>query len=105
MDYKIVDAVAKEIVVRQYGFCYDLNKSNKSESLYLFIHYDNLMQSIRISNHKDVYDYYFDKEIVSDDIKIDSLKGAIRNVCKSLRKQMLRYGLKIVARQCAEKAC
>lgn len=105
LDYKIVDAIAKEIIVKQYGFCYDLNKSNKSESLYLFIHYDNLMQSIRISNHKDVHDYYFDKEIVSDAIKIESLKGAIKNVCNSLRKSMLHYGFKILARQRADKAC
>lgn len=58
IDYNKVQTLAKEVINKKHGFSFDLNKSNKSESLYLFIHYDNMKKSIRISNHKNIYERY-----------------------------------------------
>lgn len=104
IDYNKVETLAKEVINEKHGFSFDLNKSNKSESLYLFIHYENMMKSIRISNHKNVYDYSFDKEIVSDTINAECLKRAIKNVCEHLKKKRLNYCFRLLAMQSTQQA-
>lgn len=63
IEYNKVEAMAREVVRNYYGFTFELTKSSKSESLYLYIHTDGIMKSMRISNHRNNYDYSFDKEI------------------------------------------
>lgn len=97
VDYNKVENLAKEVISKKSGFSFDLRKSNKSESLYLFVHYDNLIKSVRISNHRNGYDYYFDKEIVSDKINIKCLRRTIEKLCVLLQKKKLNICFNAIA--------
>lgn len=99
IDYNKVESLAKEVINKMADFSFDLNKSNKSGSLYLFIHYGDQMESIRISDHKNGYDYSFDKEIIADVINVNCLRRAIINVCKDLKKKKLKNSFKLLAMQ------
>lgn len=102
IEYNKVEAMAREVVRNYYGFTFELTKSSKSESLYLYIHSDGFMKSMRISNHRNNYDYSFDKEIVSDKVNKKCLHRAIINLCEGLQRKKLNYGFRMVALQLSQ---
>ncbi len=99
MPYGKLEFIVKEIL-RKYPECsYNINKSQKSESLYLYITDGQLTRSIRISDHRNKYDHFFNTEIVSNKVNTNCLRGAIVNLCNSMRKSRTNYYFRAVAAQ------
>lgn len=84
VDYDKVEKLAKEVLKDKRDFSFDLRQSKKSESLYLSVHYENLTNTIRISDHKNVSKHRYRTEIVSNKINLKCLKRTIENVCERL---------------------
>lgn len=96
-----LDFMVKEVLRNFPEFSYNICKSKRSSSIYVYIK-DNLSYgSIRISDHKNNYDYSFDREIVSDKINLQCLSRAIKNVCLKLRRKRLRVCFNVLERQFA----
>ena len=92
-----LDFIAKEIL-KNYPECkYEINKSKKSDSIYLFISDGYLKRKIRISDHWNGYNYFFHTEIVSDKLRENCIRGAIANLCKSMRRSRMNYCFKAIA--------
>lgn len=96
-----LDFLVREIL-RKFPECtYSINKSQKSDSIYLYITDGILTRSIRISDHRNGYNHFFNTEIVSDKLNINCIRGAIANVCKSMRKSRTNYYLNKISAQYA----
>ncbi|MBQ8845464.1 MAG: hypothetical protein IJ008_05610 [Clostridia bacterium] len=102
MLYGKLEFMAREIL-RKYPECtYQIRKSQKSESLYIYITDGILTRSIRISDHKNQYNHFFNTEVVSDKININCLGRAIKNLCKSMRKSRIKYYMRKISIQFAQ---
>ena len=96
-----LDYMVREIL-RKFPECtYSISRSQKSDSIYLFITDGTLKRSIRISDHRNGYNHFFNTEIVSDKLNINCIRGAIANVCKSMRKSRTNYYLNKLSAQYA----
>jgi len=96
-----LDFIVREILKKFSECTYSINKSQKSDSIYLYITDGILTRSIRISDHRNGYNHFFNTEIVSDKINENCLRGAIVNVCNSMRKSRTNYYLKALSTQYA----
>lgn len=105
VDYEKVEKIVKEVLCNKRGFSFDLHKSQKSESLYLSLYYENVTNTIRISDHKNGHKCRFAMEIVSHKINVKCLYRAIENVCERMHRQRVYKCLEFLSMQRERCAC
>ena len=102
MSIEWLDSAAKEVLKDYPELSYDLSKSTKSCSLYLYITDGVFKRSIRVSDHKNGYNYYLNKEIVSDKFNRKCIRRTIANQCKALRMARKFHCFDIIERQLSQ---
>lgn len=94
MAEKQFEKITKEVMKEYPQFNYNIAKSQKSHSLYLYIKDDmGLMKILRVSDHKNNLNFY-DREIIFHKVKGSVLKRTIINLCKSLERKRVYFLLK-----------
>lgn len=98
---KIVNEVMKEFP----EYSYDIRKSSKSSSVYLYVHDElGLIKSLRVSDHKNMLYGRYDKEMIAPKIREKVLKKTIVNLCESLKRKILSFLLYGVSIELAQKS-
>ena len=101
MSHGKLDFMVRDIL-RAFPECsYSICKSQKSDSMYIYITDGQLKRSVRISDHRNRYNRFYNREIVSDKININCLGRTIVNVCKSMRKSRTKFHLKEISEKYA----
>ena len=102
MSQNKLEFMVKEIMKRFPECSYNINKSQKSDSLYLYITDGYLKRTLRLSDHWNNYNYQFSTEIVADKVRENWLYGAIVNLCKSMKRSRTKYLFRVVSKQLAQ---
>ena len=99
MSIEWLDGAAKEVLRNFPELSYEISKSAKSSSLYLYIKDGVHIRSIRVSDHKNGYNHYFNREVVSDKFNRKCLSRTIANQCRALRMARKFHCFDIIERQ------
>ena len=99
MSIEWLKRAAKEVLRDYPELSYEINKSTKSCSLYLYITDGVFKRSIRVSDHKNGYNQYINSEIVSDKFNKKCMCRTIANQCKALRMARKFHCFDIIERQ------
>lgn len=103
MDENRFEKITKEVMKGYPGFSYNISKSAKSSSMYLYITDEfGLIRSLRVSDHKNGYNYSYNTEIVFPNVKDQVLRRTIVNLCKSLERKRVRYLMNKVSSQLSQ---
>ena len=96
MSYGKLDFIVREILKKFPECKYEISKSQKSDSIYLTITDGQLKRLIRISDHRNNYNFFFHTEVVSRKINENCVRRAIINLCNSMRRSRMNYYFKKV---------
>lgn len=103
MDENRFEKITKEVMKGYPGFSYNISKSAKSSSMYLYITDEfGLIRSLRVSDHKNGYNRSYNTEIVFPNVKDQVLRRTIVNLCKSLERKRVRYLMNKVSLQLSQ---
>lgn len=102
MSIEWLNEAAKEVLKDYPELRYDITKSTKSCSLYLYITDGVFKMSIRVSDRNNGYNYHFNKEIVSDKFNRKCIRRTIANQCRALRMARKFHCFDIIERQLSQ---
>ena len=102
MSIEWLDSAAKEVLRDFPELSYEISKSTKSCSLYLYITDGVCLRSIRMSDHRNGYGYYFNVEIVSKKFSKKCIRRTIANQCRALRMARKFHYFDIIERQLSQ---
>ena len=102
MSIEWLKTAAKEVLRDYPELSYEINKSTKSCSLYLFITDGMYKRVIRVSDHKNGYDHYISSEVVSNKFNKKCIRRTIANQCKALRMARKFHCFDIIERQLSQ---
>lgn len=102
IDYNKIKTIAGQVVKEYNGYTLDVVKSGLSSSVYVYIHFDGAIVTLRISDHYNNCGVNYDEEMVADKLNTKTLRRTLEGLCKKLKRKRVKYLLKLVASQLKE---
>lgn len=102
IDYNKIKAITGQVVKEYNGYTLDVVKSGLSSSVYVYIHFDGAIVTLRISDHYNNCGVNYDEEMVANKVNVNTLRRTLESLCKKLKRKRVKYLLRLVASQLKE---